>query len=106
MRAYSPSEAYPGAHPASTAATTAAAAAAKAKGKSNAGVADDRFSTADRTILEELKAGIRAREAQFVLKGAGETVLGGGRGEGKKHHVHRKEEVPYPRAYGRDVTDL
>jgi hypothetical protein len=58
-----------------------------------------RFSTADRTILEELKRNISARNAQFVVKG---PVVG----EGKKHHPYRKEEVPYPRNYEREVLDL
>ncbi|KAF9485800.1 hypothetical protein BDN70DRAFT_459133 [Pholiota conissans] len=98
--------AYPGPHPASTAAATSL----KRKGKGRADTVNDdtndRFSTADRTILEELTASIRAREAQFKLKGVGHTVLGGGRSPGKKYHPYATDEVPYPRAYGKDVIDL
>lgn len=65
-----------------------------------------KFSTADRTILEELKANIRAREAQFVVKGVGHTIVGGGRSPGKKHHPYSKKEVPYPRSYDTEVVDL
>ncbi|KDR82916.1 hypothetical protein GALMADRAFT_238570 [Galerina marginata CBS 339.88] len=65
-----------------------------------------KFSTADRTILEQLKANLQAREAQFVVKGVGHAVVGGGYSPGKKHHPYRKEEVPYPRSYGREVVDL
>jgi len=65
-----------------------------------------KFSTADRTILEELKANIRAREAQFVIKGAGHRILGGRKSNGKKHHPYPKDEVPYPRSYDREVVDL
>lgn len=113
--------AYPGPHPASSSAVAPLPLPApappppqqqqqqqpqvKAAPKSAGGPAD-RFSTADRAILEELKAGIRAREAQFTLKGVGHTVLGGGKGPGKRHHAYPKEEVPYPRAYAREVIDL
>ncbi|KAF9524283.1 hypothetical protein CPB83DRAFT_618717 [Crepidotus variabilis] len=65
-----------------------------------------KFSTADRTILEELKANIRAREAQFVIKGVGHTIVGGGKCPGKKHHPYSKKEVPYPRSYDTEVVDL
>ncbi|KAF5314914.1 hypothetical protein D9619_006945 [Psilocybe cf. subviscida] len=64
------------------------------------------FSTADRTILQQLKDSIKAKNAQFVLKGVGQTVLGGGKGSGKKHHPFSPEEVPYPRSYDRDIVDL
>jgi hypothetical protein len=63
------------------------------------------FSTADRTILEELKRNISARAAQFTVKGAG-AVDGHGISTGKKHHPYRREEVPYPRSYDREVLDL
>lgn len=64
------------------------------------------FSTADRTILEELKRTINVRAAQFTFKGAG-TVDGCGIARlGKKHHPYRREEVPYPRSYDREVLDL
>ncbi|KAJ3715384.1 hypothetical protein C8R42DRAFT_631982 [Lentinula raphanica] len=89
-----------------------------------------KFSTADRTILEELKRNISAREAQFVVKGpytnsgnsknsyksgyGGENSglgiqfgMGGLVGSGsRKHHPFKKEEVPYPRSYDREVLDL
>lgn len=64
-----------------------------------------KFSTADRTILEELKRNIRARAAQFILKG-GSTTRSAGNCRGKKHHPYPLEEVPYPRNYERDVLDL
>ena len=83
-----------------------------------------KFSTADRTILEELKRNIKAREAQFIVKGGtsgcgkpgfgpdgrdgwGVGSLGGiGVMGGRKHHPFHKEEVPYPRSYEREVLDL
>ncbi|KIK57278.1 hypothetical protein GYMLUDRAFT_61565 [Collybiopsis luxurians FD-317 M1] len=90
-----------------------------------------KFSTADRTILEELKRNIMARESQFVMKGPNiksrpgcesQGLLGGngsrpglgGMGMGglcimggsRKHHPYKKEEVPYPRSYDREVLDL
>ncbi|KAG6854133.1 hypothetical protein C0991_010297 [Blastosporella zonata] len=68
--------------------------------------ADLRFSTADRTILEELKRNLKAKDAQFVMKGEG-SLLGPALGSrGKKHHAFPKEEVPYPRSYGREIMDL
>ncbi|KAF8073742.1 hypothetical protein FPV67DRAFT_763246 [Lyophyllum atratum] len=67
---------------------------------------DLRFSTADRTILEELKRGIKAREAQFVVKGEGSTSGSGLGSRGKKHHAFPPDEVPYPRNYEREVIDL
>ncbi|KAJ3881759.1 hypothetical protein F5051DRAFT_321253 [Lentinula edodes] len=60
-----------------------------------------KFSTADRTILEELKRNISAREAQFILGMGGLGVSGG-----RKHHPFKKEDVPYPRSYDREVLDL
>ncbi|KAF9468493.1 hypothetical protein BDZ94DRAFT_1245494 [Collybia nuda] len=66
---------------------------------------DLKFSTADRTILEELKRNIRVRAAQFTFKGIGNTVgLVGNCG--KKHHPFPMEDVPYPRSFERDVLDL
>ncbi|PPR04105.1 hypothetical protein CVT24_010678 [Panaeolus cyanescens] len=65
-----------------------------------------RFSTADRTILQELKATIQAREAHFVMKGVGAPVVGGGKSKGKKHHCYPVKEAPYPRSYEREVIDL
>ncbi|TFK74840.1 hypothetical protein BDN72DRAFT_634881 [Pluteus cervinus] len=64
-----------------------------------------KFSTADRTILEELKRNILARESQFVVKGA---IPGGPTGvrQGRKHHAYSRTEVPYPRSYERVVLDL
>lgn len=67
---------------------------------------DLKFSTVDRTILEELKRNIRARAAQFTLKGAGSTIGLVGSCCGKKHHPYSMEEVPYPRNFERDVLDL
>ncbi|KAF8231777.1 hypothetical protein L208DRAFT_1398447 [Tricholoma matsutake] len=64
------------------------------------------FSTADRTILEELKRSITARAAQFTTKGAGIVEGCGVTRPGKKHHPYRREEVPYPRSYDREVLDL
>lgn len=49
---------------------------------------------------------IRAREAQFVVKGVGNLAVGGGRSPGKKHHSYPANEVPYPRSYEREVVDL
>ncbi|TCD66604.1 hypothetical protein EIP91_001113 [Steccherinum ochraceum] len=51
------------------------------------------FSTADRTILEELKQKIMAKDAQFVLRNR------------KKHHPYHATEVPYPTCYDRRVLD-
>ncbi|KAH7878089.1 uncharacterized protein C8R40DRAFT_1168134 [Lentinula edodes] len=81
-----------------------------------------KFSTADRTILEELKRNISAREAQFIVKGplannsgSDNGYRGGGLGHdmgglgvsgGRKHHPFKKEDVPYPRSYDREVLDL
>jgi len=64
------------------------------------------FSTADRTILEELKRNISARAAQFTVKGAGIVSGPGIVCPGKKHHPHPREEVPYPKSYDREVLDL
>jgi hypothetical protein len=70
------------------------------------------FSTADRTILEELKRNISAKAAQFVIKGStqggitGGTVIGMGKRGGGRHHPFRKEDVPYPRCYEREAIDL
>ncbi|KAG5652893.1 hypothetical protein H0H81_003257 [Sphagnurus paluster] len=64
-----------------------------------------KFSTADRTILEELKRNLKARESLFVMKGDG--TLGSHLGSrGKKHHAYSPNEVPYPRNYEREVIDL
>ena len=49
---------------------------------------------------------IRAREAQFVAKGIGNLVVGGGQSPGKKHHSFPAKEVPYPRSYEKEVIDL
>ncbi|KAJ4491492.1 hypothetical protein C8J55DRAFT_504342 [Lentinula edodes] len=89
-----------------------------------------KFSTADRTILEELKRNISAREAQFIVKGpltnhsGSDNGYRGGNGGGglglgvqlgmggfgvsggRKHHPFKKEDVPYPRSYDREVLDL
>ncbi|KAI0081651.1 hypothetical protein K474DRAFT_1258092 [Panus rudis PR-1116 ss-1] len=51
------------------------------------------FSTADRTILEELKQKMKARDSQFKVR------------SGKKHHPYSPTEVPYPTHYERDVLD-
>jgi hypothetical protein len=67
---------------------------------------DLKFSTADRTILEQLKMSIRAREDQFVLKGIGNLTVGGGQCRGKKHHPYPSMEAPYPRSYEKEVVDL
>ena len=65
---------------------------------------NQKFSTPDRTILEELKRGIEARASQFTMKGPGAGP--GFELRGKKHHAHPKEEVPYPRNFEREVLDL
>lgn len=65
-----------------------------------------RFSTADRTILEELKRNIHARNAQFVMKGVGIHLTDGTISPGKKHHPFVSKDVPYPRSYEREVIDL
>lgn len=67
---------------------------------------DLKFPTADRTILEQLKMSIRAREGQFALKGIGHLALGGGQCRGKKYHSYPSKEVPYPRSYEKEVVDL
>ncbi|KAJ3540408.1 hypothetical protein NMY22_g4306 [Coprinellus aureogranulatus] len=64
------------------------------------------FSTADRTILEELKRNIHARNAQFVLKGVGVHLTDGTVSLGKRHHPYSRHEVPYPRSYDREVVDM
>jgi hypothetical protein len=72
---------------------------------------DPKFSTADRTILKELKRNISARAAQFVIKGgpaeSGRATSGVSFTRlGTKHHAYTREEVPYPRSYAREVLDL
>ncbi|CAK5284078.1 unnamed protein product [Mycena citricolor] len=73
---------------------------------------DLKFSTADRTILKELKRNISARAAQFVIKGGLDDRSGyqpGGASfmrMGAKHHAFDHDEVPYPRSYAREVLDL
>ncbi|KAJ6585074.1 hypothetical protein B0H19DRAFT_1108040 [Mycena capillaripes] len=72
---------------------------------------DPKFSTADRTILQELKRNISARAAQFVIKGgpAESGRLSSSPSSlrlGAKHHAYSREEVPYPRSYAREVLDL
>ncbi|THV00856.1 hypothetical protein K435DRAFT_854375 [Dendrothele bispora CBS 962.96] len=88
---------------------------------------DLKFSTADRTILEELKRNINARAAQFVMKGAGVELrplgfdspfhgdssfgesngtLWGSIAGPRKHHPYPKDEVPYPKSYEREILDL
>ena len=52
------------------------------------------FSTVDRTILEELRQKIRAREEQFVIR------------SGRKYHAFSPTEVPYPRSYDRQMVDM
>ncbi|KAJ7927980.1 hypothetical protein B0H13DRAFT_1968850 [Mycena leptocephala] len=73
---------------------------------------DPKFSTADRTILQELKSHINARAAQFVIKGGpaergrSSSSASSLRLLGAKHHAYSREEVPYPRSYAREVLDL
>ncbi|KAF7314432.1 Methyltransf-25 domain-containing protein [Mycena kentingensis (nom. inval.)] len=72
---------------------------------------DPKFSTADRTILKELKRNISVRAAQFVIKGgpaeSGRTVNAAHFDRrGAKHHTFSSDEVPYPRSYAREVLDL
>ncbi|OBZ68915.1 Demethylmenaquinone methyltransferase [Grifola frondosa] len=55
---------------------------------------DAQFSTVDRTILDQLRRKVQAREEQFILR------------NGKKHHAFSAKEVPYPRSYERHVIDL
>ncbi|VDB91424.1 unnamed protein product, partial [Peniophora sp. CBMAI 1063] len=64
----------------------------KGKGK-DVTVAGPEFSTADRTILEELRRGLSARSSQFVFK------------HGRRHHAYACKAAPYPRNYERDVID-
>ncbi|KAF7299004.1 Methyltransf-25 domain-containing protein [Mycena indigotica] len=66
---------------------------------------DPKFSTADRTILKELKRNINARAAQFIIKG-GPAESGRAIVTGAKHHAYNRDEVPYPRSYAREVLDL
>ena len=54
---------------------------------------DSHFSTADRTILQELKLGTAVRESQFKMKAS------------KKHHPYPAKEAPYPLNYERPVID-
>ncbi|THH27875.1 hypothetical protein EUX98_g6306 [Antrodiella citrinella] len=51
------------------------------------------FSTADRTILEELKQKILAKDAQFRIRNR------------KRHHPHSAALVPYPTSYDRRILD-
>jgi hypothetical protein len=51
------------------------------------------FSTADRTILAELKRSLIAHESQFKQK------------SGQKHHPFSRQEVPYPCSYERSILD-
>ncbi|KAJ7134713.1 hypothetical protein C8R44DRAFT_849205 [Mycena epipterygia] len=71
---------------------------------------DPNFSTADRTILKELKRNISARAAQFVIKGgpaeSGRVTSTRFARLGTKHHAYSRDEVPYPRSYAREVLDL
>ncbi|KAJ6508674.1 hypothetical protein C8R45DRAFT_1069337 [Mycena sanguinolenta] len=80
-----------------------------------ANLQDPKFSTADRTILVELKRNISARAAQFVIKGGpagaapGERALGRSastKRAGSKHHAYNRDDVPYPRSYAREALDL
>ncbi|KAG6890598.1 hypothetical protein C0995_006574 [Termitomyces sp. Mi166 len=64
------------------------------------------FSTADRTIFEELKRNLEARDAQFVIKGEGSSLGSPLTCRGKKYHAFPPERVPYPRSYEREVIDL
>ncbi|PFH46520.1 hypothetical protein AMATHDRAFT_69619 [Amanita thiersii Skay4041] len=75
-------------------------------GDARPSVTDQKFSTADRTILEELKRNISARESQFVKKGKGTHYDSNGILIGQKHHPYPPSVVPYPRNYGREVLDL
>ncbi|EIN12409.1 hypothetical protein PUNSTDRAFT_124275 [Punctularia strigosozonata HHB-11173 SS5] len=50
---------------------------------------EPRFPTADRVILAELQASLRARETQFALK------------NGRRYHGFSPRDVPYPRSYDR-----
>ncbi|PIL22811.1 hypothetical protein GSI_15506 [Ganoderma sinense ZZ0214-1] len=52
------------------------------------------FSTVDRTILQELRQKIRAREEQFVTR------------SGRKYHAFAPGDVPYPRSYDRQMVDM
>ncbi|KAG6814225.1 hypothetical protein H0H92_015340 [Tricholoma furcatifolium] len=68
--------------------------------------ANRNLSTTDRTILKELQRNLEAKDAQFVMKGEGNSLVSPlGRG-GKKHHAYSHEVVPYPRSYDREVIDL
>ncbi|KAH9480652.1 hypothetical protein JR316_0007252 [Psilocybe cubensis] len=67
---------------------------------------DPRFSTADRTVLAGIREGQQAMERQFVIKGVGHNVIGGGRSAGKRYHPFSRREVPYPRSYDREVVDF
>lgn len=61
--------------------------------EAEANLDEARFSTADRTILNELKFKMQAREAQFKVK------------NGKRHHPYSPKEVPYPLHYEQSVID-
>ncbi|KAF7985559.1 hypothetical protein HWV62_3821 [Athelia sp. TMB] len=67
------------------------------------------LSTLDRTILQELKLSLSARDSQFVLKGPSPSCsspFGLGLGGGTRHHPYPPSEVPYPRSYARSIVDL
>ncbi|KAG7447987.1 uncharacterized protein BT62DRAFT_747189 [Guyanagaster necrorhizus] len=70
---------------------------------------ENKFSTADRTVLEELRRSISTRDAQFVVKG-GITKSWGADGVGsiggRRHHPFNRDQVPYPRCYEKDILDL
>ncbi len=69
---------------------------------------ENKFSTADRTVLEELKRTISTLDAQFVVKGG--ITNRGVRvcrfNWWRRHHPFNTDQVPYPRCYEKDVLDL
>ncbi|KAK1232824.1 hypothetical protein PQX77_004050 [Marasmius sp. AFHP31] len=108
-------------HSSSSATTSSSFALHKSTSMSSSELKNNlKFSTADRTILEELKRNLQARASQFVNKGgipglnmgdigAASTFNRGkvgGIGGARRHHPYPKDEVPYPRSFDRDVMDL
>lgn len=81
----------------------------KGKEKAPAPASAPNLNTLDRTILQELKLSLSARDSQFVLKGPSPSCsspFGLGLSGGTRHHPYPAAEVPYPRSYARSAVDL
>lgn len=64
------------------------------------------FSTADRTILRQLRFFKDAHDKEFIIKGKGFHQQGGGVTPGKIHHAYQEKDAPYPRCYDSRAQDL